>query len=80
MTRYVSEWTTPNNLHVGDRAINPQGIVREWDGHQGLDVCLPCDKAMTEYTASGERCCPTCGAVAGREQLPACMSDSAVTS
>nr|WP_221374455.1 hypothetical protein [Actinoplanes polyasparticus] len=62
MTRYVDAWTSPLNLHIGDRAINPEGLVREWDGHQGIPVCLPCDLAMTEYDNRGGRCCPNCGA------------------
>ncbi len=69
MTRYVDAWTSPLNLHVGDRAVNAEGIVREWDGHQGLDVCGPCDLAMTEFTATAERCCPNCGATAWKRVL-----------
>ncbi len=66
--RYVSEWTSPLDLNPGDRAVQADGTVREWDGRQGLDVCEPCDLAMTEWTATAERCCPNCGATA-RERV-----------
>jgi len=60
--RYVDPWTSPLYLHVGDRARNETGLVVEWDGSRGVPVCEPCDLAMTEWTATAERCCPRCGA------------------
>jgi len=65
MTRYVDPWTLPTDLHVGDRAVNAGGVVTEWTAQGGVPVCIPCDLAMTEYSADGGRCCPCCGAVFG---------------
>lgn len=64
--RLVDPWTSPLDLISGDRAVNPGGLVVEWDGHAGVPVCGSCDVAMTNRAGDGSRCCPTCGAVQGR--------------
>lgn len=60
--RYVDPWTPPEQLRRGDRAHTPAGLDVEWDGRRQVPVCFEDNVAMTEWTATGERCCPVCGA------------------
>lgn len=71
MTRIVSPWTPPAFLEPGDRAHNLGFLAVEWDGRRGIPVCDVDDLALTEWTGTGEQCCPICGRTARQMSMPA---------